>query len=263
MKHLTKYLIIVLCSILTLQSGTTQNLWQAPKQNYKELWGDIKANKPIKVMHIGDSHINRGYTTRPIELALHRKYGQQIVVTHNGINGSTYTTWTSDNNLSLIQTQAPDLLIVSLGTNDSYTYNFSAETLRAAMKLFLDKLAKILPNTKVVLTTPPACYLKKSKSRLVGYKRGRKGKKTPIYSSSVDYSFNNNTRIAVNTMKYFAKSEGLALIDLNAQIGSKPQCEEWLKKGLMHTDHVHYTEPGYAKHGELIAQTLIEAIESK
>lgn len=261
MRLILRYLYLALVILGTTSNHRAQSLWQKPKQDYTALWSAIKTSKPVKILHIGDSHINRGHTSRPIESALKGKYGEQhLTFAFHGINGATYASWSSDANLSRIQEHAPDLLIVSLGTNDSYTHNFSAETLRASMDLFLDKVKERLPKVQIVLTTPPACYLRQTRSRVVGYKKVRR-RRVPIHSTSVQYTYNNNTRTAVNTIKYFGRAEGLGIIDLNAQIGTKQQAEEWLRKGWMHTDHVHYTEVGYATHGDIIARTLIEEIE--
>lgn len=154
------------------------------------------------------------------------------------------------------------MLIVSLGTNDSYTRNFSSETLRASIEAFTLKIKEILPNTKIILTTPPACYLRDSRSQIVGYtKARRRHKRKPIYSTTTVFAFNNNTRVAANTIKYFGQANAVPVIDLHASIGTKPQAEEWLKNGLMGSDHVHFTELGYAKHGEIIASALISGIE--
>lgn len=262
MTQYNKNISVLLLSLVLALTSSAQTLWLSGRQDYTPLWASIKSGKPIKVLHIGDSHINRGYTSRPIEQALRAKYGANVAFAYNGINGSTYASWTNESNLRQIQEQAPDLLIVSLGTNDSYTHNFSAESFRASMDLFLDKVQALLPDVKIILTTPPACYLRSSRSRVVGYK-GKGRRRKAIYSSSTSYNFNSNTRIAVNTIKYFGKAEGLPVIDLNAVIGTKAQCEEWLRNGLMHSDHVHYTELGYARQGEAIAKALVEAIGAK
>lgn len=64
-------------------------------------------------------------------------------------------------------------------------------------------------------------------------------------------------------MKYVAQSEGCALIDLNASIGSEATAAQWLSKGWMHQDRVHYTVAGYTQQGEIIVGVLIDAIEGK
>lgn len=263
MKLITK-LVAILCILWHYAALEAQQLWySSPRQDYTSTFASIKSKNPVKIMHIGDSHINRGYTSRPIEEALHEKYGNQIDFVYHGINGATYSSWTSDANLARIQEEAPELLIVSLGTNDSYTNGrFSAESLRASIEHFVRSLRHLLPEVKIVLTTPPGCYLRHTRSRVVGYKKVKR-RRVPIHSSTTSYTYNTHTRTAVNTIKYFGQAMGFGVIDLHSHIGAKSQCEDWLGKGLMHTDHVHFSESGYAKHGAIIAQGLIEGIEAQ
>ena len=255
----------IVLGILVCGLGTSlcaQSAWIPGRSNYSALYAGIKAKKSIKIMHIGDSHINRGYTSAPIREALLNRYGNNINFSFEGINGATYSSWLQPQNIELIKNEAPDMLIISLGTNDSYTRNFSSEKLRASMEAFTMKIKEILPNTKIILTTPPACYLRDTRSQIVGYtKVRRRHKRKPIYSTTTVFAFNNNTRVAVNTIKYFGQANAMPVIDLHASIGTKSQAEEWLKKGLMASDHVHFTELGYAKHGEVIASALISGIE--
>lgn len=262
MQTIIKLMIFLSC-IYDTYSLQGQELWLgSPRQDYSEIFSSIKAKKSIKIMHIGDSHINGGYTSRPIEQALAKKYGEQLRFIYYGINGSTYSSWINESNLTRIVEEAPDLLLVSLGTNDSYTNRFSAETLRASIELFIRSVEKMLPTVKIILTTPPGCYLRQPRNKVIGYKKVKR-RRVPMYSSSVSYTHNPNTRIAVNTIKYFGRAYGLAVIDLHSNIGTKQQCETWLSKGWMHSDHIHFTEKGYTQHGEIIALGLIEGIEGK
>lgn len=260
-----KLLAVAILALSSMGAMSAQSLWYAGRSDYSGLYTSIKAKKPIKVMHIGDSHINKGHTSAPIRSALLAKYGSSIDFIFHGINGSTYASWTQEQNMDIIVREAPDLLIVSLGTNDSYSRRFSADGFRASIVAFLSKLRSVSPATRVVLTTPPACYLRESRSRVVGYTKGkgRRGRRSrrPIYQSSTSYSFNTSTKSAVGVLNYIANAEALPIINLNKEIGSKVQAEEWLRQGLMHSDRVHFTETGYSKQGELIAKALIEGIE--
>ncbi len=256
----TKQIISLLVSIIVSLPALAQSSWQRGRQDYSKVWTSIKSGQAVKVMHIGDSHIYYGHTSRPVEQALRNKYGNNISFMHKGINGATYATWTNDENLKTIQSESPDLLIVSLGTNDSYTHSFSPEAFRASIDLFIEKLQRSLPKLKIILTTPPASYFRNSRSKIVGYK-GKGRKRRPIYSSTMSYVFNTNTHSAVNTIKYIGRAEGWSVIDINQTIGTKSQTEEWLRKSWMHTDRVHYTEQGYEMQGKVIAKALLEMID--
>lgn len=259
---LRKVLAIVTLALSLSVSISAQKLWIQGRADYSKIFTNIKSKQALKIMHIGDSHIQKGYTSAPIRSALLSKYGNRLNFTYWGINGSTYTSWLQEQNIAKIKEETPDLLIVSLGTNDSYTRRFSSESLRSAMQNFMNKVKELSPNTKLIFTTPPANYLRDSRTQVVGYtKAKRKKARKPIYKTTTAFSFNPNARIASNTIKYFGQANAIPVIDLHAMIGTKVQAEEWLKSGLMASDHVHFTEQGYSRQGELIANALVQAIE--
>lgn len=229
-------------------------VWQALKESGKE-------GKPFKVLHIGDSHIKYGFVTAPITAALQGKYGQGVEVEHWGINGATFETYGVQEEMERIVAARPQLLIVSLGTNDSYTPRFSPEEMRANMQAFFSLLTKSLPGLPIILTTPPPCYL--VTTRRVSTYTGRGRARRRVYQSSKSYAFNRHTSSAARTMTYLAQAEGYALLDLNASIGSETTAKKWLELGLMHQDRVHYSVAGYTKQGEIISEMLINLIEGK
>lgn len=272
---MTRFITRLLLSVLLLGSraglggyagGTAPSatLWLQP-HNYDKVWQAIRTSrkeaKPFKIVHIGDSHIKHGFVTAPIAQALGQRYGAGVEVEHWGINGATFQTYGVQEEIDRIVAAAPQLLIISLGTNDSYTPRFSPEELRANMQALFSLLRKSLPQLPIVLTTPPPCYL--ATSRRVSTFTGKGRSKRRVYQSTKSYTFNRHTASASRTMKYVAQSEGCALIDLNASIGSEATAAQWLSKGWMHQDRVHYTVAGYTQQGEIIVGVLIDAIEGK
>lgn len=272
MKQRNSTYILSLCLILLLgiealfaANKPKVNRWYAPSSPmYQALWQSFKSSRtdrtPLRIVHLGDSHITSGFTTAPIRERLCRQYGDSIQVQHWGINGATYVTYSIQAEIDRIVKAKPDLLIVSLGTNDSYTFRFSAEEFRANMATFFTLLEKSLPNLPIVMTTPPPSFLKTA-SR-VAYARGRaRGKRKSVPRTVVNYSYNKNTGTAARTMDYLARQRGYTLINLYGSIGTEREANHWLAKGWMHTDRTHYTVAGYTKHGEYIAAALVEIIE--
>lgn len=250
---------------LTMNSSITclgQSIWHGAYVGGVLARAKGETSKPIRVLQIGDSHLSGGHTSRPIRDSLSHRYGSQVNFAHHGISGSTYSTWMQEKNLDLIQREKPDLLIVSLGTNDSYTKRFSPETLRSTAQALIVKVKQMLPEVRIVLTTPPACYFKERQSHIVGYRKKCR-RRVPTYAYTTSYRYNTNTKSAVNTIKYVARAEGMSVIDLNHIIGTREQAEAWLSKGWMHPDHVHYTETGYTKQGEALAQALLEGLSKE
>ncbi len=223
-----------------------------PKEEFAEVFETLRKSKeegkPIRILHLGDSHIKKGFCTDPIRDELQKRYGVLVKVEPMGINGATYVTFSSSEKIKEIADFEPDLMIVSLGTNDSYSHRFSAEQMKLNMEVFFTMLEEKYPNLPIILTTPPASYCK-HRQRI----RRRR------YSTY--YTYNRQTAKACQTIKYFARSKNFALIDIYARYGSQKQTKAWLRQGLMRDDHVHYSAKAYNKFGLTIAKALIKFVE--
>lgn len=218
-------------------------------------------SKIWNILHLGDSHIKPGYASRPIRDELESKYGDKINFTHYGVNGASFVSFTKPNNIANIVAKTPDIVIISLGTNDSYSNRFNAENFKYEVQRFIKTLQQSLPNVKLIFTTPPASYLRQANRSVIGH-RGKGRRRRPIYSSTTSYTFNKHTTSASDVIKNVAKTHGYAFIDLNSAIGKIDQAEEWIDYGLMSKDRVHYTTEGYKAHGTYIASQVAEIIDS-
>ncbi len=246
---------ILFCLLLSFglnQSLQAQKSDFIPKDKFAEVFETLRKSKeegkPFRILHLGDSHIKKGFCTDPIREELQKRYGVLLKVEPMGINGATYLTFSSSEKIKEIADFEPDLMIVSLGTNDSYSHSFSAEQMKFNMEVFFTMLEEKCPNLPIILTTPPASYFK-HRQRI----RRRR------YSTY--YTYNRQTAKASQTIKYLARSRNFALIDLYARYGSQKQTETWLRQGLMRQDHVHYSAEIYNKFGEAIAKALIKFVE--
>ncbi len=251
-----KYIVLILLSFcLGFAQVQAQTLDVVAKDGFKKVFEEIstskKTHKRVKVLHIGDSHITGGFTSKPIAEALHHKYGTNVWLEHYGIPGATFETFSHTEVLDKVTAYNADLIIISLGTNDSYNTRFSAEKMTFDMKVFFKLLRSRMPETAVILTTPPASYLPtKKRIRRCRYK--------------TTYHYNKYTLMATNIIKYVALGQkNCAVIDLYHRLGSEGTAEQWLRKGLMRQDHVHYSVSGYHLLGEEIARLLILFIEQK
>ncbi|WP_081966415.1 GDSL-type esterase/lipase family protein [Porphyromonas sp. COT-108 OH1349] len=212
------------------------------------MWG---AQAQTKLLHLGDSHIRYGYTTAPIKALL-----TDFSVSYTGINGATFSTFTDPQQIQNITKMQPEVLVVSLGTNDSYTWRFSESNFRQQLEDFTSAITQALPNVQLFFTTPPPSFLKQSKRiRNTGKKSKRKWRTT--YS----YLFNPNTAKAAAIILDFANSNGYGVYDLYQQIGTEEEAQRWVSKGWMHQDHIHYTKEGYFKHGALTAEALRQFLD--
>ncbi len=247
---------ILFCLLLSLafnQSLKAQKSDFIPEEGFAEVFETLRKSKeegkPIRILHLGDSHIKKGFCTDPIRDELQRHYGILVKVEPMGINGATYVTFSSSEKIKEIVAFEPDLMIVSLGTNDSYSNRFSPNKMEFNMEVFFTMLEEECPNLPIILTTPPASYF-----------RHRKRIRRRRYRTY--YTYNKQTAKASRTLKYLARNKNYGLIDLYERYGSKKQTQVWLRQGQMRQDHVHYSAQVYNKFGKAIADALIKFVES-
>ncbi len=246
---------ILFCLLLSFglnQSLEAQKSDFIPEDEFAEVFETLRKSKeegkPIRILHLGDSHIKKGFCTDPIRDELQKRYGVLVKVEPMGINGATYVTFSSSEKIKEIVNFEPDLMIVSLGTNDSYSNRFSSAQMEYNMEVFFTMLEEEYPNLPIILTTPPASYFKHRKR----IRRRR-------YSTY--YTYNKQTAKASRTLKYLARSRNFGVIDLYERYGSQKQTQSWLRQGLMRKDHVHYSAQAYNKFGKAIAEALIKFVE--
>lgn len=149
-----------------------------------------------------------------------------------GVNGAQYRhfnqAWLFWRQLGLIR---PDLVIVSLGTNDSLVAGFDREIFLGEVEKFIGGVRGNLGEVPVLLTSPPdRCGL-----------RGR----------------NDEAELAVRkALAEIAKRHGISFWDAHAFMGGEGSIGSWKRKGLAKPDQVHLTPEGY----RLMAQGLFEAM---
>ena len=130
----------------------------------------------------------------------------------------------------------PDLLIISLGTNDAYRPHFDSVAFRANYATLLQQILREVPKASVLLTTPGDTY------------RGT------IPNAA-------NTAAARRTILALAEETGCAVWDFNAVMGGSQSINQWAGLGLAQRDRVHYTLRGYRLQGELLYQAIRDALK--
>lgn len=158
-----------------------------------------------------------------------------------GVNGAMYVNYTDEEYVRQLALLKPSLLIISLGTNETFGRRFTSEEFSAQVETFISLVKKRIPETAILLTTPPECY----KRAYVNKKR--------------TYVRNSNTQIAARVIKDVARREGIACWDLFAATGGKNSCTKWQKAHLMGRDRVHFTKEGYREQGALFYRALIQS----
>lgn len=166
--------------------------------------------------------------------------GQPGILYHSvGVNGAMYVNFTDENYIRKLALLNPSLLIVSLGTNETFGRRFSSTEFAGQVEAFVALVKKHMPNTAILLTTPPECY-----------------KRSYVKKKRI-YVRNENTERAAKAIVDVARREGLPCWDLFAATGGKSSCTKWHKAGLIGRDRVHFTKEGYREQGELLYRALI------
>lgn len=195
----------------------------------------------IKVLHIGDSHVKSGFFSEVIMQKLNDYYGQK----YNGrlfFNFQTVckigTKYTDYDQLAELNAQLkndlPDLVIISLGTNDAFSESSETDFYQKVDHL-ISKIKSVSPNSQILMTTPPD-GLKFDK---------RKG----IYMALPEVEH------VTNVLIKYADDHNIAYWDMHQVMGGTNSMSSWYQKKLAMQDHVHFNAKGYG----ILAQSFFEA----
>lgn len=128
----------------------------------------------------------------------------------------------------------PDLVIISLGTNEIQEFPFQDPQYEEHWKNMILSLEASHPGVPVLITTPPGHFKNKSKK-------------------------NPGMEPIIKTMLSFAEKKSIPVFNLFEAGGGKHFASEWSKKGLLQSDGVHFTREGYELQGDMLYLALIQA----
>ncbi len=166
--------------------------------------------------------------------------GRPGILYHSiGINGAMFVNYTDEYYVRQLALLKPSLLIVSLGTNETFGRQFSTNEFTEQIETFLSLVKKYLPETAIILTTPPECF----KRVWVNKKR--------------TYVRNNFTARSAEAIVNVAKKEGLAYWDMFRTTGGKDSSKKWFDGKWMGRDRVHFNKEGYQEQGLLLFNALM------
>ena len=167
--------------------------------------------------------------------------GHSGILYHSiGVNGSMYVNYTDETYVRQLALLKPSLLIISLGTNETFGRRFNSEEFSSQAEAFISLIKTYIPNTAILLTTPPECY----KRVYVNKKR--------------TYVRNASTQFAAKALVNVALRENIACWDLFAATGGKNSYSKWYKEHLMGRDRIHFTKEGYREQGTLLYRALMQ-----
>lgn len=128
----------------------------------------------------------------------------------------------------------PDLVVISLGTNNCYGRNYRSSSFYTVANSFVKRLKESYPSAAIMLTTPmESCHR-------VG------GSRVP----------NSNIADVARVLKEVAHENGVACWDMYSAAGGGGANASWSKKGLFSRDKIHLTEKGYELQGEMMYEAI-------
>lgn len=154
-----------------------------------------------------------------------------------GVNGMSWSDLLKPSLLwKQLHSLGPDLVVLSLGTNDAWYAKYDEAAFRTTAKEVLHRVRLVAPGTSVLLTLPPDHALKAGR---------RKTAPNPRLTS------------VIKVLRELCESGEATCVDLQELMGGEGSWKEWTANGLMAKDHVHYAKAGYIKHADLVADALL------
>lgn len=128
----------------------------------------------------------------------------------------------------------PDLVIISLGTNETVSPSFHPERFAQKIDQMVALVRKAAPETSVLLTTPPDALRQQA-------------------------SVNPAMSEASTSLLNLAMDRDYSAWDFLGVMGGSGSIYSWQRQGLAQRDGIHLTKAGYELQGSLLHQALMEA----
>ncbi|MGL2994814.1 LysM peptidoglycan-binding domain-containing protein [Flavobacterium sp. TSSA_36] len=215
----------------THEKTVTSTLYHSDSFEQKENYYAFASEKPLDRFVILPNKEASVYTLNGLVL----ENNNSGILYHNiGVNGAKYSDYNKNplffDQLKVLQ---PDLIIVSLGTNESYGKITPLEYLKQVQE-FLLKVRTQNPQADVLVVTPPPSYLP-------------------------HHTLNTFVDEYAKSLVSYATLGNYAVWDLFQTLGGMHGVSKIYGKGLMSPDRVHYTTNGYQLQGNMLYNVLLNA----
>ncbi len=168
-------------------------------------------------------------------LLLENTQAPGILYNMMGVNGTTYFHFNRcEYLLPQIQLIRPDLIVISLGTNEALTSNFRPADLAREAEKFIRHLKESCPQSSILITTLPDAWQKKQ---------------APAPQAPA----------ARAVLLELARRYACGLWDLNEIMGGKGAMQHWVEAELGYVDYIHFTQLGYELQADLLYTALMNA----
>lgn len=152
-----------------------------------------------------------------------------------GVNGASIPSYLRVNLFTEhLEALRPDLVILSLGTNDGYSSRFDPSVFEKNYIDLITAIRDLLPNASIVITVPNDVYLRRRRPN-----PATKQQEEVIYRLAQQYH--------CGVWNFFQVMGGF---------NSSPQ---WLNNNMMQRDRIHFTREGYLLKGDLLFTAIVKS----
>ncbi len=154
-----------------------------------------------------------------------------------GVNGAQIESYLScDFFVPHLAALNPDWVIVSLGTNDSYTYAFDSLAFTQKVDNLIGLIKEAAPKSAILFATPGDHRMKKSKT-------------------------NPNTELVAQIIKQKTKEHQLSYWDFYQVMGGKGSVNAWHQEAMANYDYLHLTQKGYEFQSKLLFTAFLKSYD--
>lgn len=225
---------ITICDDLNCERGT----FQYKNKNQNPFVSEIVFDKPIKQVVLKNKCVDTicQKSTRVYGMLLEND-STGVLYNMIGVNGAEYRHYNfSKYFLEQLNYLKPELVIISLGTNEAFGGSFNKDIFYKQIDSMVVSIKSKNPNASFLLCTPSDSY-----------KRSRNGRiKNPFVKD------------AQETIIKYALDNNIAYWDLLEVMGGWGSMQNWYLKQLSARDKVHFTSKGYQIQGDLLYNAIIE-----
>jgi lysophospholipase L1-like esterase len=200
-----------------------------------EITTKVTFTHPTNYVRIQAEQTEAGQKTASVNGIILQNAHPGVLYHSVGINGAHFSDYNnSPLFFSQIQILQPDLIIISLGTNEGANIKITEEEMIASVTTMLKNIKSFSPSSLILITTPADDYFRK--------------KYQNPYLETVHRS-----------LVKIAETEKVACWDLYDISGGFGSCIEWRNAGMLQRDGVHYNKQGYILQGSLFYKALIDS----
>lgn len=200
---------------------------------------NISENLIVTEVHFKKSHLQfkihiKNPEKEPLEFyAIKNGFKKKGVYYSNfGVSGATFQDFEfTPNFYAQLIALKPKILIITLGTNDSYKNELDQSFFSSELTSFIKKIKVNSPKTELIFMNTPDTYYEN---------------KNPPNSDFVN-----------SEIERISKEQNCAFWNWNKIMGGKGSIQLWKEKGLTNNDLLHFSSDGYFLLGKLFSQAIL------